>query len=101
MYKFVEKLQNELESGDRMPLFEIEVVDVSGTTDFILCDIFFKGNSLIAERDAISTKEQRSKYIGTSSIICDSACTLDEHLQSLYTKILDDIINGDLYKLAS
>ena len=99
MYKFVEKLSKELEECGRIPSFEIEVIDGAGKEGFINCDIFFKGNSLIAERDAVSIKEQRSKYIANSRTVCDSSFSLDEHLQALFDKVIEDIQEGDLYTL--
>jgi len=110
MYKFVEQLDNELSEATSLQqqttrvhyslqLFEIEVLNTKGETEYVTCDIFFKGNSILANRDAVSTKEQRSKYIATSRIVCDSAYTLDQHLQFLHDEILNDIINGDLYEL--
>jgi len=99
MYKFVEQLDNELSGATCLPLFEIEVLNTKGETEYITCDIFFKGNSILASRDAVSTKEQRSKYIATSRIVCYSYWTLDQHLQLLHDEILNDIIDGDLYEL--
>ena len=101
MYKFVEKLSKELEECGLVPSFEIEVIDGAGVTDFIHCNIFFKGNSLIAERDAVSIKEHWSNYIANSRIVCDSSFSLDEHLQALFDKVLEDIQAGDLYTLAA
>ncbi len=99
MYKFVEQLDNELSEATILPLFEIEVLSTEGETEYVTCDIFFKGNSIIAQRGAVSTKEQRSKYIATSRIVCDCYWTLDQHLQFLHDEILNDIIDGDLYEL--
>jgi len=99
MYNFVKKFQEELNSSHRVPMFEIYVVDNSGTADFVNCEIFFNGNSLIAQRDAVSTKEEKSKYIAKTRIVCDSTYSLDEHLSELYAAVIEDIVNGDLYKL--
>jgi len=99
MYNFVKKLQEELNNSNGIPMFEIGVVDNSDTTDFVTCDISFKGNSIIAQRDAVSTKEEKSKYIAQTSIVCDSVFSLDEHLAELYGAVVDDIVNGDLYAI--
>ena len=100
MYKFVEKLSKELEECGRTPSFEIEVIDGEGKEYWIQCDIFFKGNSLIAEREPVSIKEQRSKYVATSRIVCDSSFSLDEHLQALFDEVIQNIQVGGLYTLA-
>jgi len=99
MYKFVEKLSKELRECGLDPSFEIEVIGGEGTTDFIHCDIFFKGNSIVAERDAVSIKEQRSKYIATSRVVCDYSFSLGEHLQELLAEVRNAIVVGDLYTL--
>ena len=101
MHRFVEKLSNQLENSHCCPEFEIEVVNQEGERDFLLCDIVFRGNSIHAQRDAVSTKEQRSDYIPASRVVCDSSLTLDEHLQALYEVVLDEIVFGGLYTLAS
>ena len=59
MNHFVKKLQEELDNSGNMPMFEICVIDKLGNTEFITCDIFFKGNSIIAQRDAVSTEEEK------------------------------------------
>lgn len=100
MFKFVEELSNELDNSGVEPLFEIEVTNKEGETDFITCNVFFKGNSILAKRDAVSTKELRSKYIASSRIVCDSAFNLDIHLSAIYEKVLEDIQDGDLYEIS-
>ena len=93
--------QQQLNDSPCMPIFEIEVTDQNGQTDYINCEVSVRGEQLIAQRDAISKKEENSAYIAKSSIDIDSDCfSLDEHLQDLYSEISNDILFGDLYDLA-
>lgn len=100
MYKFVKELQHQLDSCGAIPMFEIEVVDSRGEQDWVVCNIGFKGNSIVAWRIAVSTKEQRSKYIARTKLVCDSVFDLDHHLQALHDQVVQDIIDGDLFELS-
>ena len=99
MNKYTKQLQAELLASPCLPLFEIVVIDNNGKTDYISCDIFFQGNSLTAQRDAVSTKEQSSKFIASTRLVVDNCFSLDEHLQELHDMVLNDISNGNLYQL--
>ena len=93
--------QQQLNDSPFMPIFEIEVIDKSGNADYITCEVSVRGNQLIAQRDAVSKKEESSAYIAKSAIDIDSDCfSLDEHLQDLCDEIWHDIQCGDLYDLA-
>lgn len=100
MNNYTKQLANELSNSDKMPLFEISVVNADGEHDWITCDIFIEGNSIIAQRDAVSTEEQRSRYIASDRLVVDSCLSLDAHLQALHEAVLDSINNGDLWTLA-
>ena len=93
--------QQQLNDSPFIPVLEIEVTDLDGQTDYIHCEVSVRGNQLIAQRDAVSKKEENSRYIAKSAIDIDSDCfSLDEHLQDLYSEISNDILFGDLYDLA-
>ena len=94
-------LQQQLNDLHAMPLFEIEVIDTAGNTDYIICEISVRGNQLIAQREAVSKKEENHPYIAISAIDIDAEVfSLDDHLQDLYDEIWHDIERGDLYDLA-
>jgi len=98
VYKFVSDLQEELNNSSSLPIFEIEVVSSkTGEKDWISCDIYFKGNSICASRIRVSSKELKSKYVAYSRVVCDSFYSLDQHIESLYDQVLQDIDDGDLY----
>ena len=93
--------QQQLNESPLMPIFEIEVIDKAGNADYIICEVSVRGDQLIAQRDAVSKKEENSAYIANSSIDIDSDCfSLDEHLQDLSVEVYNDILFGDLYDLA-
>tara|TARA_R110002074_G_scaffold201157_1_gene369028 strand:+ start:283 stop:579 length:297 start_codon:yes stop_codon:yes gene_type:complete len=93
--------QQQLNESPLMPIFEIEVIDKAGNADYIICEISVRGEQLIAQREAVSKKEENSAYIANSSIDIDSNCfSLDEHLQDLSVEVYNDILFGDLYDLA-
>ena len=99
MNNYTKQLQQELESSGSLPYFEIAVTQ-EGEGDWIACEIFFEGNSIVAQREAVSTKEEKSKYIASNRLVVDSVFTLDEHLQELHENVCDSIREGDLYTLA-
>jgi len=93
--------QQQLNESTSVPIFEIKVIDKSGNADYITCEVSVRGNQLIAQRDAVSKKEENSAYIAKSSIDIDSDCfSLDEHLQDLSVEVYNDILFGDLYDIA-
>jgi len=100
MNKYTKDIQDQLNNSGKEPYFEIEVTDSNGEQDFILCEVYCKGNSIIAEREAVSQKEWDSRYIACDKLAIDDAFSLDEHLQELYSLVIDSINEGGLFKLA-
>ena len=93
--------QEQLNELTLVPVFEIEVIDKAGNTDYISCEVSVRGDQLIAQRDAVSKKEENSAYIAKSAIDIDEDCfSLDEHLQDLSVEVYNDILFGDLYDIA-
>jgi hypothetical protein len=97
MNNYTKQLQDELTNCGREATFEIEVTDKDGEQDFINCEVYFIRNSLRAERVGVSTREEKSKFIANTQIVVDNCLSLDEHLQSLHEKVIEDILDGDLY----
>tara|TARA_R110000822_G_scaffold20799_1_gene66376 strand:+ start:328 stop:624 length:297 start_codon:yes stop_codon:yes gene_type:complete len=93
--------QQQLNDSPLISVFEVEVTDQDGQADYIICDISVRGNQLIAQREAVSKKEENHPYIAKSAIDIDAEVfSLDDHLQDLYDEIWHDIECGDLYDLA-
>lgn len=100
MTKYTTKLKAELETCGLMPIIETEVINLkTGEKDWINCEVFFRGNSLIAQREAVSTKERKSKFIANNRVLVDDCFSLDEHLQQISEEITNSLIEGDLFDL--
>jgi len=99
MNKYTQQLQDELNSCGKEAVFEIEVIDKEGEQDFVSCDIFCEGNSIVAERVAVNQKEDDSQFIACDKLVIDDAFNLDEHLQELYSLVIDSINEGDLFSV--
>ena len=53
MNDYTKELQGELNDSGKIPMFEIEVIDSDLAREWISCDVYFQGNSIVAERDAV------------------------------------------------
>ena len=100
MHKHTKKLQAELNESDCVPIFEVEIATEAGDKDWLTCDIYFLGNSIIAERGSVSTAEEKSVYIAKTAVVVDPLFGLDAHLEWLLEEVQQDIIDGDFYSLA-
>lgn len=100
MDNYTKQLADELSNSGKMPMFEVSVVNDDGEHDWITCDIFIEGDSIIAVRDNVSKHERDSIRLGVNKMPIDSCLSLDEHLQALHEAVLDSINNGDLWTLA-
>ena len=100
MNNYTKKLQEELDNSQFTPMFEIEVQDEHGQIEYITCNIYFKGNSIVAERDAVSLAEETSRYIPATRLIVEDCLGLDIHLQDLHEAVLQDIEAGEFYDIS-
>ena len=94
------KLQAELNESDCVPIFEVEIATEAGDKDWLECNVYFLGNSIVAERGSVSTAEEKSVYIPKSAVVVDPAFSLDAHLEWLLEEVQQDVIDGDFYDLA-
>ena len=99
MNNYIKKLQDELNNCQLTPMFEIEVLDEHGQREYITCNIYFEGNSIVAERDAVSLAEEKSRYIPATRLLVEDHFCLDENVQDLYEAVLQDIEAGDFYDI--
>jgi len=97
MNNYTKQLQQELLDYRDLSIFEIAVHTSGGDSEWITCDIFIQGNSIIAQREAVSTKELKSKFIASSKLVIDSSLSLYSHLQALYAQVTNDIDEGGLF----
>ena len=89
----------EVRNSGLSALFEIEVINKDGEQDYILCDIKADDDNIYCERIAVTKEEEESKFIATSKIEIDDVYSLDEHLTELYSEVISDIIDGDMFAL--
>ena len=99
MNNYTKQLQDELNNCQLTPMFEIEVHDEHGQIDYITCNIYFEGTSIVAERDAVSLAEETSRYIPATRLVVADHFGLDENLQDLHEAVLQDIEAGEFYEL--
>jgi len=98
MINFIQELQTELNDTNWMPIFEFEVIDTkTGMTDYITCDIFFQGKSILAQRDGVTLSELNSKYIATDKVVTYKGDSLDGLLESLHESVYYSIEESTLY----
>jgi hypothetical protein len=100
MWNITKQLQQELYKSNCEHLYELDVVDNAGNTEWVGCSIKFIGNSLVAQHIGLNSKEEASKFIANTRVVVDSDLTLDEHLEILLDAIQEKIIASDLFQLA-
>ena len=101
MYKKVKAMQLELQNSNLIPVFEIEVVDKkTKEVEYIIFDLFFRKNTLVAQHEPLTKKETRSKKIASKKLVVDTFFTLDHHLQEMYSICIYAIICSDYFDLS-
>jgi hypothetical protein len=98
--KHCQQLQQQLDDCGLMPIFEISVVRRdNGERDWVIVDIAFRGRSIVGQRVAVSSREERSKYIAATRCAVQDHWSLDDALQELMAAVQQDIVDGDLHDL--
>ena len=95
----MKNLKKQFNEISLMKIFEIEVLNKNGETDHIIFDISLKKNSLIAQHEALTRREERSKKIAFKKLALDNSFSLDEHLQELHEICTEAIMESDFFKL--
>ena len=81
--KLQKKFLEELEAGGKIPMFEILTKDSHGEIEWLCVNI---------EVRALSMRASHGFGKGYSSVPLDGVFSLDEHLQELYSKVMEDLI---------
>lgn len=98
----IKQIKQEFNDITRLRMFEIEVLNKeTNETEYIIFDINIVKNSLVAQHESLTKKEERSKKIAFKKIAIDKYFSLDENLQSLYDECIDGILNSDFYELTA
>ena len=97
----IENLIEEFNNVTKMKVFEIEVFDKrTNEKDYVLFDISIneEKNTFEAQHVGLTIEEENSNKIAFKSIDFNDCYSLDEHLQELYSKCQDAIINSDFFQ---
>lgn len=88
-------------SIDKIKIFEIPVIDKrTGEQTYIIFDISIVGRSFIAQHEAMTAKQERSKKIATIHIVINSGYSIDQNLEWLHDSCLQAIIDSEFFELA-
>lgn len=98
------KMQKEfnamIQNNGIFPIFEIPVIDKrTGENEHIIFDIFLTQRSMVAQHEATTAKEERSKKIAHCKVRIDKDFSLDANLQELYSACIDKIIESEYFDL--
>jgi len=82
-------------------VFEIPVIDNrTKESTYIVFDIQIIGRSFVAQHEALSLKQDKSKKIAFVKISIDTFFSLDNNLQELYSECINAIIGSEYYELS-
>jgi len=85
----------------KMKLFEIAVLDKrTNEIDHIVFDIEINGTKIEATHESLSQAQSESNKIAFVAVDIDEDCSLDSHLQDLYTECTEAIMNSEWFELA-
>lgn len=97
----MKNLINEFNAIDKMKIFEIAVIDKrTSEREYIIFDIELQKRSLIAQHEALNTRQSKSKKIAFIKIVLDPIFSIDENLQSLYEECKTAILESEFFELA-
>tara|TARA_R110000868_G_scaffold96843_4_gene266314 strand:- start:93 stop:398 length:306 start_codon:yes stop_codon:yes gene_type:complete len=93
-------LKKQWQEVTKMPLFEIEVKRKdTGETDYIIFDISLQKNTFVAQHEALTEKQERSKKIAYVKQVLDPFYSLDENLTELYNECITALIDSEFFEL--
>jgi len=96
----VKNLISEFNNIDKLRMFEIEVLNnETQETDYIIFDIQIVKNTLVAQHESLTKKQEKSKKIAYVSLVLDNCFTLDENLSNLYDECCLAILNSEFFTL--
>jgi hypothetical protein len=96
-----ESIKKQFDSLSKMKVFEIPVYDRrTKELSYLLFDIHCTQRSLVAQCEATTAKEERSKKIAHCKIIIDRGFSLDANLQELYEACTEKIIASEYFYIS-
>lgn len=101
IYSSHKTIQEQFESMNTLPLFEIVVVDKrTQEQEYIIFNISLEGSKFIAQHEALNQEQEDSNKIAFCSVSASNWLTLDENLQELYDECIEAINNSSFYELS-
>lgn len=100
IYSSHKTITEQFESLNKLPLFEIEVIDKkTNEIEYIIFNISIQNNKFRAEHIALNQEQEDSEKIAFCSTSIDSFLTLDENLEELYSECINAINSSSFYEL--
>lgn len=101
IYSSHKTITEQFESIDKLPMFEIAVIDKRTQTDeYIIFNISLEGSKFIAQHIALNQEQEDSNKIAFCSVTASNWLTLYENLQELYDECIEAINNSTFYELS-
>lgn len=101
IYSGHKTIREQFESMDKLPLFEIAVVDKRTQTDeYIIFNISLEGSKFIAQHIALNQEQEDSNKIAFCSVSASNWLTLDENLEELFCECIEAINESTFYELS-
>jgi chromosome condensin MukBEF ATPase and DNA-binding subunit MukB len=100
IYSSNKTISEQFDSLDKLPMFEIEVIDKrTNEQEYIIFNISLLGSKFMAEHIAMNQEQEDSYKIAYCSIVSSNWLTLDENLEELYFECIEAINNSEFYEL--
>lgn len=100
IYSSHKTITEQFESMNKLPLFEIQVVDKRTQTDeYIIFNISIQEGKFIAQHIALNQEQEDSNKIAFCSVSASNWLTLDENLEELFCECIEAINNSSFYEL--
>jgi hypothetical protein len=101
IYNSNKTISEQFDSLTTLPLFEIPVTDKrTKEQEYIIFNISIQNNKFRAEHIALNQQQEESDKISFCSVNIDSFLTLDENLEELYSKCINNILESSFYELS-
>ncbi len=99
--KTLKQFKQEFDNITKIKCFEIPVINKrTKESTYIVFDIQIIGRSFVAQHEALSLKQDKSKKIAFVKILIDRFFLLDNNLQELYSECINAIIESEYYELS-
>jgi hypothetical protein len=96
----LKEFKQQFDAIQLMKIFEIAVIDKrTGSEEYIIFDISIQGRRLVAQHEAMSAKQYRSKKIAFVSVAIDKDFSIDSHFEYLLEACNYVILESEYFEL--